>query len=75
MLNENISIKQEFDNNFKTLEENAKKKTQFLNAMLMTLGVCLFIAVSIGTLLSYTNYIKSKDKNNKTQVIELKSMN
>lgn len=70
-----LSIKEEFDNNFKILEDKAKKKSQFLNTSLIILGICLFISVLLGTLLSYNNYVKAKERqNNKVQVIEFKNI-
>ena len=75
MSEECLSIKEEFDNNFKILEDKAKKKSQFLNTSLIILGICLFISVLLGTLLSYNNYVKAKERqNNKVQVIEFKNI-
>ena len=75
MLEEKVDIKQEFDNNIKALEENSRKKTQFLNTTLMVTGVCLFICVLCATILSYKNYVNAKNKSdNKVQVIELKNI-
>ena len=70
-----ISVKEEFDNNIKALEESNKKRTEFLNTMLVVLGVCLFISVLFGTLLSYNNYKKAKENRENIQVVEIKNIN
>ena len=72
MVEGGIGVKEEFDNNFKVLEEKARKKTEFLNTLLMVLGVFLFVSVLIGTLFSYNNYIKAKENSENIQVIEFK---
>ena len=72
MVEGSIGVKEEFDNNFKALEEKARKKTELLNTLLMVLGVFLFVSVLIGTLFSYNNYIKAKENSENIQVIEFK---
>ena len=68
-----VNIKLEFEEKINDIEENEKKvnklKVNFLNIVF----VFSFLLVLSGTIISYTNYVKAKEKpaNNNT-VVEIK---
>lgn len=74
----NESIKEEFEQKIKTMEENSKKKTNLLNALCYIVSISLFVAVLVGTTISISNFINAKqqeENNARGAVIELKKVN
>ena len=68
----NDSIKLEFENQIHAIEEKDNNKNKFFINIMNITFVIIFIAVSIGTFLSYYNYreVKNKIENKDVQVIE-----
>ncbi len=68
-------IKKDFEERIESIEKLKEKKSAMLNTVLYTISIIMFLLVLCGTIMSYNNYIKVKDKanaNNKVQSVELK---
>jgi len=69
----NENIKLEFENQIHAIEEKDNNKNKFFFNIMNIAFVILFIAVSIGTILSYYNYKEVKSKvNSNVPVIEFR---
>ena len=55
-------IKKEFEEKIKYIEENEEKSKIFKTTLLYSSSIILFIIILIGTIFSYSNYIKTKNK-------------
>lgn len=74
----NESIKKEFDDKLKSIEEIDNNKMKNINTLCYIATIFLFIAVLIGTIMSVTNYFEAKKKANEAseyQVVQLKKVN
>ena len=68
-------IKKDFEERIESIEKLKEKKSAMLNTVLYTISIIMFLLVLCGTIMSYNNYTKVKDKanaNNKVQSVELK---
>ncbi len=74
-MNENTEqIKKDFEERIENLEKSKKNKSQMYNTILYTVSIIMFILVLAGTFFSVSNYIKTKDKVNNSNIktVELK---
>ena len=68
----NESIKKEFEDTIELFKINNNKVKKFKIRMLYVLSIFLFLSVLTGTIISYKNYLKAKDRQTqKDNVVEL----
>lgn len=74
----NEDIKKEFDDKIKSIEEIDTKKIKLINILCYVATIFLFISVLVSTVLSISNYMKAKQKQenvNQPVVVQLKKIN
>ncbi len=66
----------DFEERIENIEKSKKNKTLIFNTVLYTVSIMLFLLVLAGTIFSYNNYQKVKEKvndaNNNVTTVELK---
>ena len=69
----NEQIKKDFEERIESIENSKKNKTLLFNTVLYTVSILMFLLVLCGTIFSYNNYVKAKEKaNNSITTVELK---
>ena len=66
-------IKKDFEERIESIENSKKNKEVIFNTVLYTVSIMLFLLVLCGTIFSYNNYVKVKERaNTNIKTIELK---
>ena len=66
-------IKKDFEERIESIENSRKNKEVIFNTVLYTVSIMLFLLVLCGTIFSYNNYVKVKERaNTNIKTIELK---
>ena len=69
----NEQVEKEFNERIECIEKAQKKKALIFNTVLYTVSVLMFLLVLCGTIFSYKNYVRAKEKaENNITTIELK---